>query len=92
MVDGAPAAALARLWRNQPLIEQVTPPRDGVATLTISLVPGTMNRVQYKNSLRDPAWIDLPGDVTASEPTGLIDKLDGHYPGGQRFYRVLLLP
>jgi len=92
MVDGAPAAALARLWRNQPSIEEVAPARDGVANLTLRLVPGTVNRVQYKNSLRDPVWIDLPGDVTANGPTGLIDKLDAYYPGGQRFYRVLLLP
>lgn len=92
LFNGTPAAGVARLWRNQPALEGVAPLRDGVAMITTRLVPGTINRVQYKNSLHDPAWIDLPGDVTTSEPTGLIDKLDAHYPGRQRFYRVLLLP
>jgi uncharacterized delta-60 repeat protein len=92
IVNGAPAASVARLWRNQPSIEEVAPPRGGTTTLTVRLVPGTMNRVQYKNSLHDPVWIDLPGDLTANEPNGLIDKLDAQYPGRQRFYRVLLLP
>jgi uncharacterized delta-60 repeat protein len=92
LVNGAPAGGLARLWRNQPFIEALSPPRPGIATLTLRLVPGTLNRVQYKSRLDDPIWTDLPGDVVASEPTGLIDKLDAHYAGRQRFYRVLLLP
>jgi hypothetical protein len=46
-------------------------------------------RVQFRTSLTDGTWQDLPGDVTA---TGSVaTKLDGN-ADSQRFYRVVRLP
>ena len=47
-------------------------------------------RVQYKATLSQPAWTDLPGDVLAAGPYAL--KADASALGGQRFYQVIIAP
>ena len=62
---------------------------DGIATITWSSVAGQTYRVQYKNSLSDSTWTDLPPDVTATGPTA--SKTDNVGAQPQRLYRVLLV-
>lgn len=53
-------------------------------------VSGKTYRVQYKDSLADSGWNDLPGNVTATGPTAT--RTDVTTPGQpQRFYRVQVL-
>lgn len=60
-------------------------------TLTWSAQPGNVYRVQYKNALSDPAWTDLPNDVSATTTTA--STADDTASGvSQRFYRILLVP
>ena len=53
--------------------------------------PQVTYRLQYKNDLMDPAWQDVPGDVTAS---GLqMVKTDATpATNNTRFYRIVALP
>jgi hypothetical protein len=54
-------------------------------------VSGKTYRVQFRNSLADPGWNDLPGDVTAMGAT--TSKTDTTTAGqSQRFYRVQVVP
>jgi YD repeat-containing protein len=60
-------------------------------TVSWQSVGGKTYRVQFKNSLSDPGWNDLPGDVTASGAISL--KTDTTTVGQpQRFYRVQVVP
>ena len=60
-------------------------------TLSWGAIVGKTYRVQYQTSLRDTAWKDLPGDVTASGEAA--EKEDDSFAtGSQRFYRILCLP
>jgi hypothetical protein len=54
-------------------------------------VLGKKYRVQFKDSLLDPAWTDLPGDVVAADTTGFADDATSGATG-QRYYRVRLVP
>jgi hypothetical protein len=58
---------------------------NGTVALSWSSISNRVYRVQYKNSLNDPTWTDLPGDVTAT--SGNASKID---PLGttNRFYRL----
>ncbi len=54
-------------------------------------VRGKLYRVQYKNSLADPVWNDLPGDVAATgDTTSKTDTTKTEQPN--RYYRVQVLP
>ncbi len=69
----------------------LSPPTSGPVQIFWSAVPGKKYRVQFKASLADVAWTDLPGDVTAADTTGFkVDASTG--AAAQRFYRVLLVP
>jgi subtilisin family serine protease len=68
---------------NPPVI--TTTAANGVITLTWNSIPGTTYRVEYKNSLSDPAWNPLAPDVVASGPAAAETDPVGV---GQRFYRV----
>lgn len=57
--------------------------------LTWQSVPGWNYRVQYKVSLLDPQWLDLSGDVAATELTATKST---SFAENSRFYRVLWLP
>jgi YD repeat-containing protein len=62
----------------------------GGLTLVWTSVAGRVYRVQFKNSLDDPAWSDLPGDVVAAGTRA--SKVDPTAGGlGRRFYRVMLV-
>jgi hypothetical protein len=50
-------------------------------------VPGKSYHVQFKNTLADPAWQDLPGSVTLVGEHAYLNDLAA--PGSQKFYRVV---
>jgi Tol biopolymer transport system component len=50
-------------------------------------VPGKSYRVQFKNTLADPAWQDLGGSVSLVGAHAYLNDLA--VPGSQRFYRVV---
>ncbi|MDB6032626.1 MAG: hypothetical protein JWM16_2964 [Verrucomicrobiales bacterium] len=62
----------------------------GAQSLYWSSIPGRKYRVQYKNSVNDSGWTDLPGDVESTGPT--TTKMDDGAGAQQRYYRVLALP
>jgi hypothetical protein len=51
-------------------------------------VPGRKYRVQYKPTLAERTWSDLPGDIVAV--SGMAAQADTLVT--QRFYRVIALP
>jgi Tol biopolymer transport system component len=54
------------------------------------LAAGIVYQVQYKTNLTDPAWLNLPGNMTFIGATGwLSDMLPS---SGRRFYRIALTP
>ncbi|MDW7980132.1 MAG: putative Ig domain-containing protein [Verrucomicrobiales bacterium] len=59
-----------------------------VVTVTWTSIPGTVYRLQYKTNLTDPAWLAVPGDVTASGTTA--SKTDNPGTTHRRFYRVIV--
>ncbi|HSY19902.1 MAG TPA: hypothetical protein VK815_16280, partial [Candidatus Acidoferrales bacterium] len=60
-------------------------------SLNWNAIPGLTYHVQFKNSLADPNWSDLPGDITASNNVAL--KLDSAaVTNTTRFYRIIALP
>ncbi|HEY6167967.1 MAG TPA: LamG-like jellyroll fold domain-containing protein [Verrucomicrobiae bacterium] len=63
---------------------------NGDWTISWNSIPGRTYRVQYKDSLYDATWSDLPGDVIA---TGTVSsKTDAVGALTCRFYQILLLP
>ena len=50
-------------------------------------VPGKSYRVQFKNTLADPAWQDLAGSVSLVGAHAYLNDLAA--PGSQKFYRVV---
>jgi hypothetical protein len=60
---------------------------NGTVALSWSSISNRVYRVQFKNSLADSNWTDLPGDVTATN--GTASKID---PLGttNRFYRLVM--
>ena len=54
------------------------------------LASGQTYQVQYKNDLGDPAWQNLPGNLTFIGDTGYIT--DWSPPPDKRFYRIILNP
>lgn len=65
-------------------------PSARAAVIQWKAIPGKTYRLQYKNDLSDPAWMDVPGDVTASN--SLAFKNDSSASPARRFYRILVLP
>jgi len=63
---------------------------DGTTTVFWSAVPGKTYQLQYRNSLSDSAWTNLPGTVMANGTTAF--KLDpARGANSQGFYRVVLV-
>jgi hypothetical protein len=58
---------------------------NGTVALTWPSISNRVYRVQYKNSLSDESWTDLPGDVTAT--SGTASKIDV-LGTTNRFYRL----
>ena len=72
-----------------PRVERVSLTDNGI-TLHWTGIVGRTYRVQFKQTLNDPDWIDLDGDVPAE--TGEMLKMDTMAgASGQRYYRVLLM-
>lgn len=66
-------------------------PGAGQFTVEWRAVAGKLYRMQYKDTLNDPAWQNVPGDVTAgSANASKTDITTGGIP--LRFYRVTLAP
>lgn len=64
---------------------------DGTTKILWSAVAGRTYRVQFKNSVDDTEWGELPADITASSSTAC--ALDATASAEkQRFYRVVRLP
>jgi hypothetical protein len=61
----------------------------GTVRVVWESVVGVSYRVQSKNSLSEPSWTDLPGDVVAVGPTCTKDDVLVSSP--HRFYRILVL-
>jgi hypothetical protein len=62
----------------------------GEVTLIWSAIPGRTYRVQFKNTVDDPAWTYLPGNVasTGSQASAMDSTAD---MASQRFYRVVMV-
>ncbi|MBN2508094.1 MAG: lamin tail domain-containing protein [Verrucomicrobia bacterium] len=64
---------------------------EGRVTLVWDAEANRTYRLQYKERLDDPAWLDLEGEITAAGSTA--SKEDATLGGAaQRFYRVLRVP
>jgi hypothetical protein len=61
---------------------------NGVLTITWRSIQNVTYRVQFKTSLTDGDWTDMPGDVTANGSTA---SKNDNVGGGARFYRVKAL-
>jgi hypothetical protein len=90
---GVPPLSAARAFTvfvvGPPRISGITPPLNGVVTLTLPAIAGKTYRVEYKNNLSDPTWTTLGGNRLATSATLTIDD---HIGGqSQRFYRVLVI-
>jgi YD repeat-containing protein len=63
----------------------------GSVTVEWPAVAGKTYRLQFKNSLGDASWTDVPGDVTAA--AAIVNKVDASASAAsRRFYRVMLVP
>jgi hypothetical protein len=72
-----------------PRIESITYSGGGVE-LAWRSIPGAIYRVQYNNHFDGGAWLDVPGDVAA---TDLVSTKSETLPAAtQRFYRLLVVP
>ena len=69
-----------------PGVQEITA-SGGTVTFSWNAIPGRMYRVQYKSSLADANWIDLP-DVTAEGSSASFQET---LVASQRFYRILAL-
>jgi hypothetical protein len=74
---------------SPPHISGITPPLNGVVTLTLPAITGKTYRVEYKNNLNDSAWSPLGGNRLATSATLNVDDNIGTQP--QRFYRALVV-
>jgi len=74
---------------SQPVIESITS-SGAMVTIRWSALPGLSYRLQFKTSLGQASWTDLPGEVVANGSTAT--KSDSTATSGQRFYKVTVLP
>lgn len=91
--NGAPPLSAARSFTvfvvAPPRISGITPPLNGVVTLTLSAIAGKTYRVEYKDNLNAVAWTPLGGNRLATSATLIVEDNLGAQP--QRFYRVLVV-
>src|SRR5262249_30387846 len=91
--SGSPSRTDSRTFNIIPTELNAGPPmlRTNGTTLAWSAIAGLTYRLQYKNSLSDPLWADVPGDVVATNV--FASKLDpGAATNRSRFYRIVALP
>ena len=64
---------------------------DGSVTISWASVPGKRYRLQYKNSLSDASWIEVPATIEATgETSSTIDPTSG--TATNRYYRIATVP
>jgi hypothetical protein len=65
--------------------------RDGIPTIRIWTVSGAKYRLEYKNSMSDPDWVQMPNSDTTGTG-GVVEVADGNPRGrgAARFYRAVL--
>jgi Tol biopolymer transport system component len=68
----------------------LTPLGGGGTRVIWAAAPGKRYQVQFKDSLSDAGWTDLPGVAIAGGTTAAM--MDGEGLGNRRFYRVILAP
>jgi len=72
-----------------PMIQSLTI-SNGTASIIWNTVPGENYRLQYKNDLSDPSWVEISPIAEADgESLMRADDISGI---AQRYYRVILLP
>jgi hypothetical protein len=91
--SGVPPLSVARSFTvfvvGPPRISGITPPLNGIVTLTLPAITGKTYRVEYKSNLNDSIWTPLGGNRPANSATLTIeDNIGGQ---SQRFYRVLVV-
>ena len=62
---------------------------NGTTTVSWTATPGAVYRLQYRLNLQGSAWVDLPGDVTATGTTASKNHAVG--AASQGVYRVMML-
>lgn len=72
-----------------PRISGITPPVNGVVTLTLPAIAGKTYRIEYKDNLNAAAWTALGGGRLATSAALIVEDNLGAQP--QRFYRVLVV-
>jgi len=72
-----------------PRISGMTPPLNGVVTLTLPSIAGKTYRIEYKDNLNAAAWTPLGGNRLATSVVLIVEDNLGAQP--QRFYRVLVV-
>jgi hypothetical protein len=91
--SGVPPMSAARSFTvfvaGPPRISGITPPLNGIVTLTLPAITGKTYRVEYKNNLNDSTWTPLGGNRLATSATLTIDDNISGQP--QRFYSVLVV-
>ena len=89
--DGTPALSASDTFQVvvslPPYIQSITADASNI-TITWSAVPGTTYQLQYKTSLEETTWTDLPGTIVA---TGNTASRGLPITDSQRFYRVAVL-
>jgi hypothetical protein len=73
-----------------PWILELTPGLGHQITVAWSAVPGRQYRLEYKNDLGDPTWLNA-GEIPATTSTATLTH-SGDPDQTVRFYRVVLLP
>lgn len=81
--------ALGPVIQPSPVVTVIQYSGNSVA-LQWRALKGLRYRVQYKSTLSQPNWTDLPGDVLATGPYA--SKTDSNPLAGQRFYQVVVNP
>src|SRR4030095_4574251 len=77
------------------VVTVVLPPQASISqsgnavTIAFDTVAGRTYRVEYKNQLNDPTWIQLAQPVVAAGPSLTVN--DSTNASAQRFYRIVQL-
>jgi hypothetical protein len=91
--DGAPnlsdSESVTITVHSPPLISSISLAETAV-TISWTAIAQTTYVVQYKSTLEEVTWHDLPGDVVASSSSA--SKTDTLGADSQRFYRIFVAP
>jgi hypothetical protein len=92
--DGTPPLSATRTFhaivRPPPQFTDATLSSDGTLRLSFTTLPGQNYRLEYKNDLRDGAWLTLAASIAGDGNT--IQWNDNIHGNAQRYYRLVVLP